>query len=516
MKPGNSTASVDLLVQRGKVVSKGLVSSQWVAVKDGRVVALGCNDGWIPEAKQVVDATNKFVLPGIIDNEHHPSEAVYDLFLAETRAAISGGITTVGIETASVDFTQPSLKYAKPEQVPLFMDVMPNVRQLESGNHVMADYFYTPVLSKPEHVQEIPELAAKHGITSFKLRLHTKAGEHIWDMWQTMKVKAMYYYDDGMVYSAMRKIAALGPPCILGLHCENWEIAYVRRAELMSEGRQDPGAWDDMSPAFCEAGHIRTYAYYAKITGCPILIRHTTCEESFEEIRKAREEGVQITGNTNPHYLTIDKNIWRTNVPHRPRETFPKIWEAVRTGIIDTISSDSIYRAMSLATIEEWEAKNGPIAEVGAKYPHPIFAGAGEISRDAMAGRTEGMLYVLLSEGVNKGRISLERLVEVCCENPARKFGLYPKKGVIAVGADADFVIVDLNKTMKLTRDQIFNSNGWSIWEGWEIKGWPVMTILRGNIMMEWPDGEPKRRVVGKPIGRYLARKSGHELYPLD
>ena len=133
-----------------------------------------------------------------------------------------------------------------------------------------------------------------------------------------------------------------------------------------------------------------------------------------------------------------------------------------------------------------------------------------------MAGRAESLLPIMLSEGVNKGRISLERLVEVCCENPARQFGLYPKKGVIALGADADFAIVDLNKTLKLTRDHVFNSNGWSLWEGWEMKGWPVMTILRGNIMMEWPEGEPKRKVVGQPIGKYLARKPGHEMYPLD
>src|SRR3990167_851609 len=121
----------------------------------------------------------------------------------------------------------------------------------------------------------------------------------------------------------------------------------------MSEGRQDPGAWDDMSPAFCEAGHIRTYAYYAKITGCPILIRHTTCSESFEEIRRARAEGVKITGNTNHIYFTLDKSVWRQNVPLRSADTFPQIWEAIKTGIIDSISSDNIYRAMPLKNVEE-------------------------------------------------------------------------------------------------------------------------------------------------------------------
>ena len=198
-------------------------------------------------------------------------------------------------------------------------------------------------------------------------------------------------------------------------------------------------------------------------------------------------------------------------MPHRDASTLPKIWEAIRTGVIDTVSSDSIYRAMSLDTIEKWENEHGPIAEVGAKYPHPIFTGAGEIARDAMAGRTEAMLYMMLSEGVNKGRISLERLVEVCSENPARKFGLFPRKGIIAVDSDADFVVVDLEKSMKLKRDHVFNSNGWSIWEGWQIKGWPVMTILRGHVMMEWPEGESKRRVVENPIGKYLVRRLARE-----
>jgi len=511
-----SGAPVDLIIRGGNAVVQGRVVRNWIAVAGGKIVAIGNGDGCMPEANRVIDATGKYVLPGVIDNETHPSGATGEEFVAETWAAIASGVTTIGIESSSIEFTRPPRTFPKPEEIVPFMDVLPNVKELETNHQILTDYFFTPIVSNFEQAREIPQLAEKHGITSFKLRLHTKAGEHIWDMWRTMRVQGMHYFHDGLIFMTMEKVAALGAPAVLGLHCENWEIAHVRRAELMAQGRTDPGAWGDMSPPFCEAGPIRNYAYYAKVTSCPILIRHTTCEESFDEIRKAKQEGVNITGNTNTHYLTIDKNIWRTNVPHRPKETFPKIWEAVRTGIIDTISSDNIFRAMTLATMQEWEKKNGPLSEVGPKYPHEIFKGAGEIGRESMAGRTEGLPLIILSEGVNKGRISLERFVEVCCENPARKFGLYPKKGVITVGADADFVIVDLNKTMKLTRDHVNNSNGWSIWEGWEIKGWPVMTILRGNIMMEWPEGEPRRRVVGKPIGRYLERHPGHALYPLN
>ena len=126
------------------------------------------------------------------------------------------------------------------------------------------------------------------------------------------------------------------------------------------------------------------------------------------------------------------------------------------------------------------------------------------------------ILPVMLSEGVNKGRITIERLVKICSENTAKAFGLYPKKGVIAPGADADFAIVDLNRTKKVTRDMIFSKWGWSSWEGWELKGWPIMTILRGNVIMEWPEGEPNRKIVDKRIGEYIPIYPGNNNYPIS
>lgn len=102
------------------------------------------------------------------------------------------------------------------------------------------------------------------------------------------------------------------------------------------------------------------------------------------------------------------------------------------------------------------------------------------------------------------------------CENNARKFGLFPKKGTISVGSDADIVIIDLNKTRKVTHGLVISRQGWSIFDGWELKGWPVMTILRGNILMEWPDGEPRWKIVGKPVGKYIPRKLGGEILPSD
>jgi len=174
-------------------------------------------------------------------------------------------------------------------------------------------------------------------------------------------------------------------------------------------------------------------------------------------------------------------------VPLRSKETIARMWEALAGGLIDSIGSDHVNYDKSR---EQMEVK-GDVWKTQSGFPS----------------RVEALLPIMLSEGVNKGRITLQRLVEVCCQNPAKIFGLHPQKGAIALGSDADLVIVDLDKSCKVNKDMIHSSAGWSIYEGWEIKGWPVMTILRGQVMMEWPEGEPKAKIVGKPMGKYIARQ---------
>ena len=117
------------------------------------------------------------------------------------------------------------------------------------------------------------------------------------------------------------------------------------------------------------------------------------------------------------------------------------------------------------------------------------------------------MLPMMLSEGVNKGRISIERLAQVASENPARIFGLYPKKGAILPGADADLVVVDLKRRAKIAKELLHTVTPWSIYEGWDVTGWPVMTVVRGNIVMEWPEGAPRAMVTETSTGQYLRRQ---------
>ncbi len=487
---------VDLVIREGKIVTpRNITSPSWIAVDGGKIVALGSNGGE-PEAKKTINASGKYVLPGIVDPENHPIPPLEEVWLTETASAAAGGVTTIGI----MQFPGRSPKTYKGdlnrvEDVTTFMEDMPSFLELVKERS-MVDHFFTPQMTTEKHAQEIPDLANKYGITSYKLYLHCKTGEHMRDMWHFMKL-GMFYYDDGMIYRAMKNIAALGPPAILCLHCENWEIARVLKEELLAQGRTDIAAWDDHSPAFCEAGHVHNYSYYAKVTGCPIYIVHTTTAETVEEIMKARADGVNISAQCAPHYLTLAKDKDTVNVPLRSADNFPKLWEALRTGVIDTIGTDSVWRA----------------GEPETEYKHDVWT-----REKGWSGGSQISLPIMLGEGVNKGRISLERVVEVCCENTARKFGVYPKKGTIAIGSDADFAIVDLNESKKVNRDMCLSCGriGWSLYEGMELKGWPVMTILRGNVTMEWRQGEPRPNIVGKPIGEYIPRKLGHELYPLD
>ena len=299
-----------------------------------------------------------------------------------------------------------------------------------------------------------------------------------------------YFFDDGSIYAVFQAVAKLGAPAIALLHCENWEIAQVLQKQLMDAGRTDMGAWDDRSPAFTEVGHARTYLYYARIAGCPIYIVHCTTKETVAEIEKAKAEGLLVYSEIGTHYLVLHKDAWKINVPLRDRSTHDALWQALASGAIDCIGSDHVAHTRTRESME-----TGNVWTTISGFPS----------------RVEGMLPMMLSEGVNKGRISIERLAKVASENPARIFGLYPKKGAIIPGADADLVVVDLKRRAKITKELLHTVTPWSIYEGWDVTGWPVMTLVRGNIVMEWPESEPRATVTKDSPGRYLRRQLGRK-----
>ena len=175
-------------------------------------------------------------------------------------------------------------------------------------------------------------------------------------------------------------------------------------------------------------------------------------------------------------------------MPLRDRSTHEALWHALSSGAIDCIGSDHVAHTRTRESME-----TGNVFTTISGFPS----------------RVEGMLPMMLSEGVNKGRISIERLAQVASENPARIFGLYPKKGAILPGADADLIVVDLKRRATITKELLHTVTPWSVYEGRDVTGWPVMTVVRGQIVMEWPEGALRAEVTDASPGRYLRRKVG-------
>jgi dihydropyrimidinase/dihydroorotase len=447
-----ATNPADIVFKNGLIVTPAGTIAGGAAILDGKIAAVS-GDPFLPAGKREIDLAGNYLLPGVIDPECHlgSHRPLADDFYSETRAAAAAGVTTWGMQLVSLAITGGAEKVKGPADIPSFTRAMPLYYEASRGAAI--DFFLTPILGTDEHVAEIPYLAKEHGISSFKLHLQMQGP------WKSSW--PAYAFDDGSIYAVFDAVAKLGAPAIALLHCENWEIARVLQERLIAAGRTDMGAWDDRSPAFTEAGHARTYLYYARVAGCPIYIVHVTTRETIAEIDKAKAEGLTVYSEIGTHYLVLHKDAWKINVPLRDRATHETLWH--ETGNV-------------------WTTISG--------FPS----------------RIEGMLPMMLSEGVNKGRITIERLAQVASENPARIFGLYPKKGAILPGADADVVVVDLKRRAKITKELLHTITPWSIYEGWEVTGWPVMTLVRGNVVMEWPDNEPRAKVTDASVGQYLKR----------
>lgn len=475
-----ANTSADIVFKNGWIVTPAGVVEGGVAITGDKIAAVG-RDAYLPAAERQIDLAGKYLLPGAIDPECHlgSHRALADDFYSETRAAAAAGVTTWGMQLVSLAITGGAEKVKGPADIPSFTQAMP--LYYEASRSAAIDFFLTPILGTDEHVAEIPYLAKEHGISSFKLHLQMQGP------WKSSW--PAYAFDDGSVYRVFESVAKLGAPAIALLHCENWEIARVLEQQLKEAGRTDMGAWDDRSPAFTEAGHARTYLYYARVAGCPIYVVHVTTKDTIAEINQAKADGLTVYSEIGTHYLVLHKDAWKINVPLRDRSTHELLWQALASGAIDCIGSDHVAHTRTRESME-----TGNVWTTISGFPS----------------RVEGMLPMMLSEGVNKGRITIERLAQVASENPARIFGLYPKKGAIIPGADADLIVVDLKRRATITKQLLQTITPWSVYEGREVTGWPVMTLVRGTIVMEWPEGEPRAKVTQACVGQYLRRQLPH------
>ena len=460
------TMNYDLLISGGNIVTPEKIFQGFIAVNDGKISAIDQGEASFSAAR-TIDAQGCHVLPGIIDPHAHLGYMdTLEAVETETRAAACGGVTTLGVYILA-------LKEGMLRQFDQFRDTFESKSYIDGFWHLMVIDALT--------TSEIEACPAEVGLTSFKFNMGYK-GPHA----DLIGITAT---DDGAVYKGFRMISRLGAPCIAACHTENIDIHLMLRDELIAQGRNDFSVWNESRPPFVEAECMRRAIYLAKSAGCPLYIPHITIAEGVDIIAEAREQGIEVTGETCPQYLThngeepaqvlLDHPACAcVNPPLRDQASNDRLWEGIAKGVIQCVGSDLAPTTLAMKGDDIWNAPMG------------------------LGNTSELLLPVMLSEGVNKGRISLQQVAEVCALNPAKVFGVYPRKGQLAIGSDADIVIVDPDKEVTVKTDKLRSMCDWSIYDGWPLKGWPTHTILRGQVIVD--NGEPNGKRPGQ--GNYIPR----------
>jgi dihydropyrimidinase len=440
----------DLLIQKGIVVTGSGVRKADVGIKGEKIVAV--KPGLLErEASRTINASGKYVMPGVIDVHVHP---VYEDDLGGLSYTAAFGGTTTLIHFA----------YAKPG-----MKLIDTIKkyQEEGLQKSYLDFGIHGTLFDPaSQVEEIPK-AFDLGVSSFK-------------MFMTY-AKLKWMTDDYHLTAAMDLISDGGGLAMV--HAENGLVTDYLEDRSLRKGEDQKKVFLKTRPDLLEAEAIFRALTIATITRCPLYIVHLSTEKGVIPIQRAKEEGQQVYVETCPQYLTMTDAklqklgpLAKIGPPLRNEKDRLALWKAIQRGLIDVVASDHAPKA---------KKTEDPFFE--APYGSP---------------QSETMLTVTYDEGVNKKRIKPSKLVQLLSENPAKIFGLYPEKGMIQKGSDADLVIFDPNDAYTIKHENQHSGAPYTLYEGRRCLGKPVLTMQRGKILVE--DGEMK----GKPgEGRFLATK---------
>ena len=438
---------LDLVIRNGLVVTSSTVSKADIGIR-GEKIALIADK--IDSVGRLIDATGMYVFPGgveihtHIDGILHGMRTVDDWFYASLGAAY-GGTTTV------VDFPMQGENQSLSGTINEFRE--------RAFNKSIIDYSFTPIISRftDDTYREIPSLIDQ-GITSFKI--------------------FMYYgwkVDDFNLARSLDVIGRNGG--IASIHCENaGTIDYLISKSLL-EGRTGVEWHAPTRPASTEVEATSRVLHLAKELHVPVLIVHMSAGPAVVELAKARAEGVLAYGETMPHFLCLDESEYQKpgyepmkvviTPPLRSKENQSALWDGLQSGVISTIGSDHCAFPFK-DKIRLYETRGS----VFPMIPH----GAPGI---------ETQLPVIFSEGVCKNRISLSKFVEVISTNPARLTGMYPQKGTIAVGSDADLVMVDPRKEIIVSNKNLHGRTDYTPFEGWSLLGSVETTISRGKVIID-------------------------------
>ncbi len=445
----------DLVVRNGTLVipSVGPVAAD-VGISDGRIAALG--DSLNGATEETLDARGKVVLPGFVDpHTHIGNELSFEEEAhTETRAAVLGGVTTIGIFLRELEES--------------YLDHLPSFRQaIDQQSYV--DAVFHPQIFTEAQIAEIPRYAEEYGIRSFKFYMSGIPG-------------IVPSITDDVLFEGLRQVASLGPDAIACVHCETGCLVNHARNKLLKQRPQGTLAdWEKAHPPEAEALAIQTAVYLADRAGAHLYIVHLSSREGLEVIRNCRRAGARFTVETTSPYLGLssdDPNGFLAKMvpPIRSAENTSALWDGLRDGTINLIGTDNTSRMRASKRADE-----------GLHCSRPGYPVLGT------------HLPSLLHFG-NQRDIPLEFLVDRACRVPAKVYGIYPRKGTIAVGSDADLVVVDLEIEREVQAENLHGMSDFSPFEGKRFRSWPVATIKGGRIVAR--DGE----IVGPPTGCYIPR----------
>lgn len=440
-----------------------------ILVQDGKIAGF-VNDISSMIANKVIDMNGKLVVPGCIDPHTHfmdPGFTHRETFATGSKSAAAGGLTMV------IDMPCCS---------------KPSVRDQSSFQNKL----------NAVKDQSFVDFAFWGGMTGEDARegwldnIYPQMDEGVcaFKVYMTPSVPTFPKVSDGEMLEIFRKIAPTGMP--IGVHAENYDICTFNTEKLKNEGRLDGPAWAEARNSLAEKVAIELIISFAEATDARVHVVHMTSKEGVELVRAAKKRGVKVTSETCPHYLMLNAQESMTErgtfakiaPPLRGKEDNAAHWQALADGTIDFVGTD--HAPYEIAT-----EKDAPNSDIWNSFP-------------GIPG-VETMVPILVSEGLNKGRLSLSRFVEVTSRNAAIHFGVYPKKGSMEIGSDADFTVIDLEREWVIDEQKTESMAKYNPLHGIELKGKPVQTIVRGEVVYDDAEGG----IVGKAgYGEFVKRQS--------
>jgi dihydroorotase (multifunctional complex type) len=450
---------LDLVLAGGELVipETGVVHGS-VGVKDGRI-AVVCDADEPLAARDTIDCHGMWVMPGLIDPHTHIGFGNKEMdFQSESRSAALGGVTSLFTFHRSPDLRASADAWiAQGEKLSC----------IDFGLHFG--------LTSALHVDTLIETAHRFGVSSFKLYLMYKGAAGA--------AKGFTEIDDGLLFRTLLQARQV-PGGIVGVHCENVEVIPVFRGPLKAAGRNDLAAWDEQSPDFLEAENVSRVIYFGAKADCPVNIVHLSSAEGLEIIRRHRlfhHNPVHV--ETCAHYLAMTRDdpagiLAKVNPPLRGQADRDALWQGIVDGSIETVGSDHVPRKVATKGADLWGATAG-------------FPGLATL------------LPVMIEEGHYARDVPLTRIAAVTSLNVARLYNV-ATKGSIAVGKDADLVVVDPHTRRLVDHNTLASNSDYTPLQGRSLRGWPVYTIARGRCLVS--DGKLTAQALDTPAGRYIRR----------